>query len=158
MQVTNICCGGTQHTTIQLERMKNNHVIIVVRLNELEALFPDCLVTIPCQPYLKETNSNRWQHKSSYVMLARAIWDKIDQKSTDIWEEKDYKLLKKVKKSIIRNKNTPHFGASENYFSFGMNRLYRIDDKKSSIGVYRNKRERQRTHQQNRRGFKMVRR
>ena len=55
--------------------------------------------------------------------------DKRDQKSTDMWEEKDYKLLKKVKKSIVGNKNTPHFGALGNYFSFGMNRLYRINEK-----------------------------
>ena len=48
--------------------------------------------------------------------------------------------MRKVKKSIVGNKNTPHFGASGNYFLFGMNGLYRIDDKKSSIAVYRNKR------------------
>ena len=41
VQVTNTCCEGIQYTTIQLERMKNNHVIIVVTLNELEALFLD---------------------------------------------------------------------------------------------------------------------
>ena len=140
VQVTNTCCEGIQYTTIQLERMKNNHVIIVVKLNELEALFPDQLVTISSQPCLEETNGNRWRHKSGYIMLARAVLDKRDKNFVDTWEEKDYKLLRKVKNSIVGNKNTPHFGASGNYFLFGMNGLYRIDDKKSSIGVYRNKR------------------
>ena len=102
----------------------------------------DCynrLVTIPNQPYSKETNTNRWRHNSGYIMLARAVVDKTVHYPDIIWEEKDYTLLKKVKKSIVGNKNTPHFGASGKYFSFGMNGFYKIDEKQSSVGIYSNK-------------------
>ena len=45
-------------------------------------------------------------------------------------------MLKCVKKSIVEKKSTPHFGVLGQYFSFGMNALYKIDHKNSSIGLY----------------------
>ena len=38
-------------------------------------------------------------------------------------------MLRSVKKSIVGNKSTPHFGATGQYFSFGVNALYKIDHK-----------------------------
>ena len=103
VQVSNCYCNGVKMTTIQLEQMKNNQMLIVVKLNELERLLPNRLVTIPSQSYSKETNTNRWRHNSGYIMLARVVVDKTFHYPDIIWEEKDYTLLKKVKKSIVGN-------------------------------------------------------
>ena len=35
VQLSNDMCNGAKHKTVELDRMKNNHVMIVVKLNDL---------------------------------------------------------------------------------------------------------------------------
>lgn len=68
-------------------------------------------------------------------MICRAILDS-KKRDTNMWNDEEFHLLRRVKNSIVGNKNTPHFGADGKYFSFGINILYNIDKKDSSIGTY----------------------
>ena len=124
--------------TVQIERMKNTQVIFVVKLEEVKNLFKDRLIVIPSQPLPAKGNKNRWRHGSGYIMICRALIDFKKQGKEREWNEDDYNLLRLVKNSIVGNKNTPHFGAAGKYYSFGTNALYKIDENKSSIGIYGN--------------------
>ena len=62
-------------------------------------------------------------------MICRAVLDKKIPHDNILWNLDDVDTLKCVKNYIAENKNTPHFGASGRYFSFGANALYKIDDK-----------------------------
>ena len=44
---------GIQRQTIELDRIKNHHVLIVAKLSELESIFQNRLIIIPSQPIPK---------------------------------------------------------------------------------------------------------
>ena len=103
-----------QAQTIELDRMKNNHVLIVAKLSELEVIFPNRLILIPSQPVPKKAHKNRWQHGSGYVMICRALLEKKQASDRVFWDSKDLQMLISVKKSIVGNKSTPHLEQQDN--------------------------------------------
>ena len=135
-------CDGVQRIAIQLDKMKSNHLLILIKLSELENLFPSRLIVIPSVPLPQKTQKNRWQHCSGYAMLCHAVLDRNGKDNSTFWNSDDLNTLQFIKTSIVGTKSTPHFGASGKYFSFGANGVYKIDDKKSSVGLYANKKGR----------------
>ena len=55
VQISTISCDGIQQNIIELDRMKYIHCLIVVKLSELESLFPKWLIIIPSVPVPKKT-------------------------------------------------------------------------------------------------------
>ena len=70
-----------------------------------------------------------------FIILCRAV---IDGNCTteSYWHQEDLLVLNRIKNSVVGNKNTPHFGAKGKYYSFGINALYKIDEKQSLLGTY----------------------
>ena len=120
--------------------MKFNHFLILIKLSELESLFPKRLIIIPSVLLPQKTQKKRWQHRSGYAMICRFVLDKKRPHNGTLWHLDNVDTLTLVNNSIVGNKNTPYFGASDRYFSFGANALYKIDDTKSSVVSYANKR------------------
>ena len=55
------------------------------------------------------------------------------------WNEHDVAKLRHSKPSTVGNKTHPHFGASGEYYSFGISAVYKVENG-SSVGEYANKR------------------
>ena len=106
-----------QRQTIELDRMKNCHVLIVAKLSELESIFQDRLIIIPSQPIPKRANKNRWRHASGYAMVCRALLEKQKARNLVFWHDNDIQMLKSVKKSIVgKKKNTSFWSAGTIFF------------------------------------------
>ena len=137
IHLSNISFHDHASSMVELDRMKGNEVMIVVKLDEIKHRFENQIVAIPSQPRPAKKNTNRWRHSSGYAMICRAFITMRDQNKI-VWNEEDYNLLKSVKNLFVGNSNTPHFCAQGKYFSFGVNALYKIDKNKSSIGKHSN--------------------
>ena len=121
--------------TLNLAKMKKRQVFFIAKLDEVEKIFPNQLVVVPSQPLPNKSSKNKWSKPSGYIILCRAV---IGRNCTteSYWHQEDLSVLNRIKNSVVGNKNTPHFGAKGKYYSFGINALYKIDEKQSLLGTY----------------------
>ena len=78
-------------------------------------------------------------HKSMSGMVILFVTQQHNDSDGHKWDEKDITKLRHSKHSTVGNKSHPHFGASGEYYSFGVSAVYKVDDG-SSVGNYSNKR------------------
>ena len=115
---------------LQTPRTKGKYVFGIIAKDEIEkSVFGDKVVFI----------ESSISHKSMSGMVLLFTTQQHNNTGDHEWNDKDIKKLRYSKHSTVGNKTHPHFGASGEYYSFGVSAVYKVDDG-SSVGKYANKR------------------
>ena len=115
---------------LQTPRTKGKYIFGIMAKDEVEkSVYSDKVVFV----------ESSISHKSMSGMVILFVTQQHSQGIGHEWNKNHITKLRHSKPSTVGNKKHPHFGASGEYYSFGVSAVYRIDDG-SSVGNYTNKR------------------
>ena len=114
---------------LQTPRIKGKYVFGIIAKGEIQkSVFGNNVVFI----------ESSISHKSMSGMVVLFVTQQHNNSGGHKWDEKDVNKLRCSKHSTVGNKSHPHFGASGEYYSFGVSAVYKIDDG-SSVGIMQTK-------------------
>ena len=68
------------------------------------------LVVVPSQPLSNKSTKNKCSKPSRYIILCCEVIDG-NLTTNSYWYQEDLSILKRIKNSVVGNKNAPHFEA-----------------------------------------------
>ena len=128
-------CNNTSDI-IKLSNVKYNYVLILCKKKNCFHIFPQLSIISMATLY---TNGKKEVASSGYLVLFAGCRKGSRKKSFELnWDKKDFKLLKKCKKNVIKKGNN-HNESIGHYFSFGNKANFSVDEDNSSISTYKSR-------------------